>query len=247
MTNTEYDATEALAVAVAAYEHNRGYLKEKQWEPGVTKVAFWPNKELLRAYYNIDYSNAENQPPLLKVTSEHLSRAEEIRNYTKKNIFKALGYKPKTDELGISMESIPYDVQIYQKVNQEKVTVFDFGYIASAPLYFENGKKRDFAKNTVREIESKHVGSITGKVVLDDFLVIRVSKSKNFSGYVVQGVCEGNLFLYFASGDLSHLNVGDKINIEAKVKDHILENDTVPMTKLHYVRERKSDAHSFSI
>lgn len=241
--DSEFDTLEAIAVAVAAYEHNEGYVKTSEYDynnnvPTQTK---YPNKELVRAYFGVDhYSVDAPRPPLVKVTDEHRQKAEDIRNYSKKAVFKILGKKPVQDIFGfdLSISSSNYEEQLYQILNQDKVKLFNLGFVASAPLYYTNGKRRDYTKTRLNEIESQHVGTVGGKVSLHKFEVIRNTKSKNFPGNIIQGICDGNLFLYFVSRGADHIKVGDFIDIEGKVKEHVMEQDTIPMTKLNYVKER---------
>lgn len=243
MSDVSFDSIEALAVAVAAYEANSGYIKTSEYDynnngPLTTK---YPNKQLLRAYFDLDhYSTDTPRPPLLKVTEKHRAQALEIQNYSKKAIFKVLAKKPNVVTIfGFDMaNSNDYEENLYQIINQDQVQVSDLGFVASAPLYFENGRKRDYAKNALENLDSKWTGTVGGRVFLNNFEVIRCIKSKNFEGYVVQGICDNNLYIYFSSKDCSHIDVGDRINIEGKVKDHVMEKDTIPMTKLNYVRER---------
>jgi len=138
------DTLEALAVAVAAYEHNgNSYLKENKYEYDYEqdtnqheiRQVTWSNKSMLRMYYNIDVYSVEasdiDRPPLLKITEDHRAKAETIRNFTKKLLFKALAYDHKAEGFP------PFEISIFQKVNQEEITVNDFGFIASAPLYYD--------------------------------------------------------------------------------------------------------------
>jgi hypothetical protein len=124
------DTLEALAVAVAAYEHNgNSYLKENKYEydyeqdtnQSTIKSVKWSNRSILRIYYNVDvYSEVATElsrPPLLKITEEHRAKAQAIRNFTKKLLFKALAYDHKAEGFP------PFDISIFQKVNQEEITV----------------------------------------------------------------------------------------------------------------------------
>lgn len=241
----EFDTLEAIAASVAAYEFNGGYVKTSEYDYNTNQplpeIKKYPNKELVRAYFGVDhYSVDAPRPPMIKITDDHRMRAEDIRNYSKKAVFKILGRKPATESIfgfDISLNG-NYEEQLYQILNQDKVKIFNLGFVASSPLYFTNGKKRDNLKMRLSEIESSHVGTVGGKVSLANFEVIRNDKSKNFPGNIVQGICEGNLFLYFASKGAEHLKVGDVIHIEGKVKEHAMEKETIPMTKLNYVKER---------
>lgn len=241
----EFDTLEAIAVSVAAFEANDGYVKTGEYDYNTNQpdpeIKKYPNKELIRAYFGVDhYSVDAPRPPLVKVTDEHRMLAEDIRNYSKKAVFKVLGKKPVEDIFAVSLgpANKDYEEQLYQILNQDKVKIFNLGFVASAPLYYDNGKKRDYAKNRLSDLDSKHVGTIGGKIVLNNFEVIRNTKSRNFEGHVIQGICDGNLFLYFSSRPADHIKVGDRINIVGKIKDHIMEKETIPMNKLNYVSER---------
>ena len=248
MSDKTFDALETLAVAVACYEINQGYVKATEYEhlaqghDGANSR--YANKTLLRAYYDLDYYSVDSpRPPLVKVTEQHRMIAEDIRNYSKKEIFKVLSKKPAEEVsvfgLNVLMNTGPeYGEKLYQLINQETVNDYDFGYVASAPHYYEIGKSRDYRKRVLDTLDSKWVGSVGGRVFLENFEVLRCTKSKNFEGYVVQGTSDGNLFLYFTSKNCSHLRTGHKIKIQGKIKEHVMESDIIPMTKLNYVIEK---------
>jgi hypothetical protein len=243
------DTLEALAVAVAAYEHNgNSYLKENKYDynqdQNEIRQVTWSNKSILRMYYNIDvYSEAAtdlDRPPLLKITDEHRAKAITIRNFTKKLLFKALAYDHhKTDGFP------PFDISIFQKVNQEEITVNDFGFIASAPLYYD--KETYAIELEKRMANSQHAGSIGGRVSLVDLEVTRAVWSNNYQTTIVQGLCDGNLYFFFSNATVP-VKQGEKIEINGRIKSHVLEKDKYPMTKLSYVKIKgKEDATKTSI
>ena len=231
------DTLEAIAVAVAAQEHNGGYIKQTMFTD-LYDIEKWSNKDIMYCYFQVDYYSVKDpgkRPPLMKITDAHRARANDIQAYTKKTLFKVLSYSPQEGSFP------PYDVSMFQKLNQETITYKDFGFIASAPFYYENNKNRDLVKDTVESSQSRHIGAIGSKVVIDEFKVLRSSSSRNFPGYVVQGIADGNLFLFFSSYDLNDIKPFDVISISGRVKDHILEKDKYPMTKLNYVNVKKGD------
>ena len=234
-----YNTLEALAVAVAAYEYNdNSYLKENKYEydyeqdtnNSLLKSVKWSNKEILREYFNIDAysknSTAIDRPLLLKITDDHRNKAEEIRKFTKKLLFKALAYSPTSEH-----SFPPYDISIFQKVNQEEIKLNDFGFIASAPYFYDRESYR--ADVEQRMENSQHVGTITGRVYLNDLEVTRVIWSNNYQTNIVQGLCDSNLFFFFTNVSL---NPKEKIELSGVVKDHVLEKDKYPMTRLKYVK-----------
>jgi hypothetical protein len=241
------DTLEALAVAVAAYEHNgNSYLKENKYDydyeqdtnHSQLRSVVWSNKSMLRAYYNVDvYSEVATElsrPPLLKITEEHRAKAQAIRNFTKKLLFKALAYDHKSEGFP------PFDISIFQKVNQEEIAVNDFGFIASAPLYYD--KESYNIELEKRMANSQHAGSIGGRVSLIDFEVTRAVWSNNYQTTIVQGLCDGNLYFFFSNA-IVPVKQGEKIEINGRIKSHVLEKDKYPMTKLSYVKIKgKEDA-----
>jgi hypothetical protein len=241
------DTLEALAVAVAAYEHNgNSYLKENKYEYNYEqdtnqheiRQVTWSNKSMLRMYYNVDVYSVEasdiDRPPLLKITEEHRAKAQTIRNFTKKLLFKALAYDHKAEGFP------PFDISIFQKVNQEEITVNDFGFIASAPLYYD---KESYAIELEKRMaNSQYAGTIGGRVSLIDFEVTRAIWSNNYQTTIVQGLCDGNLYFFFSNATVP-VKQGEKIEINGRIKSHILEKDKYPMTKLSYVKIKgKEDA-----
>ena len=132
-----------------------------------------------------------------------------------------------------------YNTNLYEIINREYVTGSNFGFVASAPFYFKYSKEKDFYKERINNLQSKHVGAKDTKVYLDNFEVIRNNKSNNYPGYIIQGICEGNLYLFFTKYDSwADRKPGTIIHIEGKVKDHVMEQGTIPMTKLNRVYER---------
>ena len=228
MSEDSIDTLEAIAAAVAAWQINGNeYIKDKEWEPGVGNIRRWENREILNNYFRRDYySEGSISPPLISITDEHRDIAEDIRAFSKKLLLKVLAAEP---------NSTDYEVMIYQKINQPTISKSDLGYIGSCPAYYYRTVQRDDLKRRLEETQSQHVGSIGGKVTLSDFEITRNHKSVNFGGYVVQGICDNNLFLFFSNKDLSYIRVGDKISLQGKIKDHIMEKDKYPMTKLNYV------------
>lgn len=227
----EFDTLEVLAAAVAIYEFQGGYFKNNEdvaSEDGKSTYKRFANREILRSQFLVDYhSNPVNRPPLVKVTDEHRAKAEEIREYSKKEIMNLLADRKS------------YATDVYEIVNRKYAIASNFGYIASAPFYLKYSKDKDYYKDRLSNIQSNHVAAKDSKVYLDDFEIIRNNKSNNYPGYVVQGICEGNLYLFFSRYDsFGKYKVGDKINIEGKVKDHVMEQGTIPMTKLTRVYER---------
>ena len=226
----EFDTLEVLAAAVAIYEHNNGYVKTNEFISldEDLQAKKYANREILRHQFMVDYySGATERPPLVPVKDKHRISAQEIRDYSKKEIFKLLN-----NDHG-------YATDLYSIINSEYANPSHFGYIASAPFYFDNGKKRDFYTDKIKNIQSQHVGIIGTKVHLEDFEIIRNSKSNNYPGWIVLGICEGNLFMFFTKNEqFGKFNIGQKISIEGTVKDHVMEQNTTPMTKLNRVYER---------
>jgi hypothetical protein len=229
MSKETIDTRDAMAVAVAAYQLNGNeYIKDKEWEPGVGNIKRWENREIVRQHFSADYySSGSVSPPSVVLTEEHYNIVDDIFQFSKKLLFKVLSTDP---------NSMDYEVVLYQKMNQPTVTIPDLGYIASAPMYYYNTKRRDDLKRRLDEGKSQHVGSIGGRVDLINFEITRNHFSANFQGYVVMGLCDDNLFMFFTSKNIQHIKVGNRINLKGKVKDHILEKEKYPMTKLNYVQ-----------
>jgi len=225
----EFDTLEVLAAAVAIYEYQGGYFKSSEFisDSDDLQVKRFANREILRSQFMVDYYSGTDKPPLVKVYDRHREEAERIREYTKKEIFNVLA----------NQES--YNTNLYEILNRPYVTATNFGFVASAPFYFKYSKEKDFYKEKINNIQSQHVAAIDSKVYLNDFEVIRNNKSNNFPGYIIQGICEGNLYLFFTRYDSwADKKPGSIVHIEGKVKDHVLEQGTIPMTKLNRVYER---------
>lgn len=219
---------EAIAAAVAAWQLNGNeYIRDKEWEPGVGNIKRWENREIVRQHFKTDfYSAGTISPPQIVINEEHRTIADDIINYSKKLLFKVLSTDPSSHD---------YEVVMYQKINQPELTINDLGYIASAPSYYYNKTRKEYIQNRLDENNSQHVGMVGGKVALANFEVIRIQWSNKFQGHIVKGLCENNLFLFFTNKDIKHIKEGNKINLVGKIKDHMLEKEKYPMTKLNYV------------
>jgi hypothetical protein len=229
----EFDTLDVLATAVAAFKYNGGYFKTTEMitdEQDASKYHYrHSNKDILRNQFLLDYYSSSSKPPLMKVTDEDHQMANDIREYSKKEIFKCIA------------NDTSYATSLYQCLNKEKASPQDFGFIASAPFYYQNSKNKDFFNAKMKEIDgiTTHVGTTGAKIYLDNFEIIRSNKSNNYPGWVVMGVCDNNLFLFFTRNHfIGKRALGDKINIEGIIKDHIMEKSVTPMTKLNKVYER---------
>ncbi len=225
----EFDTLEVLAAAVAIFEFNKGYYKtsENTIVDNETTNIRYANREILRSQFLVDYYSGSKKPPLVKVYDRHREEAERIREYTKKEIFNVLA----------NQES--YNTNLYEIINRPYVTGNNFGFVASAPFYFKYSKEKDFYKEKIKDLQSQYVAAKDTKVYLDEFEIIRNTKSNNYPGYIIQGICEGNLYLFFTKYDSwADRTPGTIVHIEGKVKDHVMEQGTIPMTKLNRVYER---------
>jgi len=226
----EFDTLEVLAAAVAIFEFNKGYHKQSEniiLEDNTTTEIRYANREILRSQFLVDYYAGSKKPPLVKVYDRHREEAERIREYTKKEIFNVLA----------NQES--YNTNLYEIINRPYVTGNNFGFVASAPFYFKYSKEKDFYKEKIKDLQSQYVAAKDTKVYLDEFEIIRNTKSNNYPGYIIQGICEGNLYLFFTKYDSwADKKPGTIVHIEGKVKDHVMEQGTIPMTKLNRVYER---------
>ena len=247
-----YNTIEVLAVAIAAYEqNNNSYLKENKYDydyeqdtnHSQLRSVVWSNKSMLRTHFKVDvYSEGATEltrPPILTITEAHRAKAETIRIFTKKLLFKALAYNPDANPNGFP----PYDISIFQKVNQEEVKVGDFGYIASAPLYYEKEIYRTEVEKRMQN--SQHMGAVGGRVSLIECEITRFIRSTNYETNIVQGLCDGNLYFFFTNVQLKQ---GEKVDLTGRIKSHIMERDKYPMNKLTYVKIKgKEDAPTNTI
>lgn len=225
-----YDTLEVLAAAVAAFKYNKGYIKQTEMATDELGQPLYrhSNKDILKGQFLIDHYSSNAKPPLMKVTDADRYQANDIREYTKKEIFNVLANQQ------------TYATQLYECINKETVSAADFGFVASAPFYYKNSKNKDYFKDRIKNIQSKHVGTIGAKVYLENFEVIKNNKSVNYPGWVVMGVCDGDLYLFFTRNEhIGRYEVGETVRIEGVIKDHVMEQNTIPMTKLFKVYESR--------
>lgn len=225
-----YDTLEVLAAAVAAFKHNKGYYKQSEiiGEADGHPVYRHSNKDILRGQFLVDYFSSNAKPPVLTITDADRYQANDIREYTKKEIFNVLANQQ------------TYATQLYECINKDTVSGADFGFVASAPFYYKNSKNKDYFKDRINNIQSKHVGTVGAKIYLENFEVIKNNKSVNYPGWVVMGICDGDLYLFFTRNEhIGRYEVGETVRIEGVIKDHVMEQNTIPMTKLFKVYESR--------
>lgn len=225
---TEVPMLNALALAVAVYEHNGNeYLKSEEWDAGVSDIKRYSNRAIMRANLGWDFYTPGTGPSMVNVTQKHYDIADDIKEYTKKLLMKLLS------------DTHDYETQLYQAINQPTMKSNDIGFVVSAPVYYFNNKNKDEINSRLENTNNKHVGMVGGKVFLQDFEITRCMPSTKFNGWIVQGFNEDNFFMFFASGEKYKkfdYKFGDKVKITGKIKDHVLEKDKYPMTKLTWVQ-----------
>lgn len=231
---TEIPIIEALALSVAVFEHNgNSYVKDNQWDAGVVNILKHSNKDIMRANLGYDHYSIgiANSPPLIKAKSNHFEKAQDIKNYCKKLLFKLLDNDDKN--------KADYETTLYKTINKETFTPSDIGFVASAPYYYQKSLMQDSLQLKLASEENSHVGIVGGKVAFDKFEIYRVITSAKYQGWVVQGFGDNKYLMFFANMDRYprfEYKPGDVIGLQGKVKDHVLELDKYPMTKLTYVK-----------
>jgi hypothetical protein len=229
----EFDSQDVLAAAVAAYELNGNrYFKSNEFGLDSYTIDKWANKEILKAHFKLDhYSDDATRPPVLSITEAHSNKAKEIKKFTAKSIFGLIS-KGATD-------NVPYEQTVYIALNKEKVINYDFGIIASAPFYYDNSMKAKALMARLDSLDSNWVGSVSNKIVLANMEIIKKHHSITYDSYIVHGICDNNLFMFFLNQDSENMQIGGTVSISAKVKSHVMEKDKYQMTRLYYVRELK--------
>jgi hypothetical protein len=247
----QFDTMLVLTVAVAAYKMNDNqYLKNltvestdyiQESKDYIHKVRYSPNRDIVKYYFcPYEFKNYKNVPAIPEITTEHEKTAQDVKKYISRVVFKILA-KDNTNQggflgiIGTSYDS--YLENLYKVVNQPTVSHFEFGIIASAPTYYYNEKQKEYEREKLENIENKHVGVVGKSIFLENFEVLKIISSKKFGGFVIKGIANNNLFMYYSSNPVSY-KIKDVIKISGKIKKHEFDQTSNKnITCLNYISQ----------
>lgn len=210
----DVDARAAWGAAFAAQRINGRYIKQGEWAVNADGKEIPCNKELMIA--------------LLQETSlieqEDFSNGEKAREWFQGQLFALLG-----DQLNDFMKKAA-EVSVKDMISLR----VDSGMVACLPATWLRASNKERVADVIAESDSKHVGSVTEKIVRM-VEVLDVMPGKTFTGWLVTVTDGNNLFRFCSSFEFK---TGEAVRIQGKVKRHDSDRETgKPVTWLNYVKK----------
>ena len=227
MSNKEFPTQQVLELACAAQRTNGAYIKEAEGvytTDGVYMYSKQMNKILMLctlepAFWTADPKEA---PMPLRVLTEDVALAEEIKTYYKRLLFAAI--EGEND----------FQTNINTILSGDVVKQNQFGYVACLPSVYVRDRAQNKVKKAARAVDEGHVAEIGAQLKDVDAEIISSVKSKNFEGYNIDAIINNRMVSWL---NKTNLNLGACVIVKAKVKDHSKhwkhQND---VTRLNYVK-----------
>jgi len=219
----EFPTQQVLELACAAQRINGAYVKDIEpvyADDGVFMYNKQSNKTLM--LYTLDDKMVIPDTKALKVESEDVARAEDIKTYYKRLIFAAIEGE---DE---------FLTKIHSLLSGDTVKENEFGWIACLPSVQARDVFQNRIKKVSRTVEVGYLGTIGSQLVDLDCEIIESVKSKNFEGYNTSAIINNKMASWISK---TNLQLGACVIVKAKVKDHSKHwkhgND---VTRLNYVK-----------
>jgi hypothetical protein len=227
MSKKEFPTQQVLELACTAQRINGAYIKEEApvySEDGVFMYLKHTNKMqmLCTLEPSIWTADPKDAPMPLKVLSEDVALAEEIRKYFKRLLFAAI--EGEND----------FQTNINSFLSSDNIETKNFGYIACLPSVYVRDLAQNKVKKAARQVEEGYLAEIGSTIKDLDAEVISSVKSKNFEGYNIDAIINNKMVSWM---NKTNLNLGPAIVVKAKVKDcnkHWKHQNDV--TRLHYVK-----------
>jgi hypothetical protein len=240
----QFDTMLVLTVAVAAYKMNDNqYLKNLTVDSRdyIHEVRYSPNRDIVKYYFCPDeFKSYQLTPAIPEITEEHKKLAQDVKKYVSRIVFKILSKDNNKQDGFLGIIGTSYDSyleSLYKIINQPTVTELDFGIIASSLTYYYNEKQKEYERDKLEKIENKHVGMIGSSILLEKFEVLKIISSKKFGGFVIKGIANNNLFMYYSANPVSY-KIKDVIKISGKIKKHEIDQvSDKNITCLNYVNQ----------
>lgn len=218
-----------LELACAAQRINRDYIKETTpvYSDDMKIMSYkWANKMLmLTSLYPENYRSthdSEAPPPLLKITEEDKSSAEEIKKYFRKLMFSAV--KGDND----------FHTEVNALLENGQVPVNKFGFIACLPMVYKRDLAKKLFEKRIKEIEDAYVG-MPGEIIIDkDCEILESIRSKQYDAFNILAIIDNKMVSWMGKVDL---NLGPCVVQKAKIKEHSRHwKHQSKVTRLNYVK-----------
>lgn len=219
----EFPTQKVLELACAAQRTNGSYVKEQMpvfADDGVLMYTKQPNKILM--LITLDDKMVIPDIKALKIESEDVERANEIRKYYKRLLFAAIDGE---NEFLTTINSI---------LASDTVRENQLGYVACLPSVQARDETHLKVKKAARSVEEGYLGKPGDRLTDLDCEILEVIKSKNFTGWNICAIINNKMASWMSQVELTK---GPCVIVKAKVKDNSKHwkhgNDE---TRLNYVK-----------
>ena len=231
--NALFPVQKVLELACAAQRINGSYIKDvmipvyaEQTTDGNIQVMYHKHGNKMLMLCTLDHTawtaDPVQAPMPLKVLSEDIAQAEEIKNYFKRLLFAAI---EGDNEFQTNINSI---------LSGDTVKSNQFGYVACLPSVYVRDRAKNQIKKVAKKLDEGFVGEIGSQLKDLDCEILESVKSKNFDAYNICAIIDNKMASWFSKTDLK---LGACVIVKAKVKDHsehwLHKN---PVTRLNYVK-----------
>ena len=211
---------EALAMAVAAFRINEGYVKDTRRFSEDTPTIF-SNKEIVKFAFNSDYRPTDFILPT--PTTDDYAEVAQIHKWLKRYVFLGLG----------QLDDFKRDM--IESVSQDTVSVNNLGRVAFIPEFVKRDQHETGLTKEIRieYRDSQYLGK-EKDVVEGVAKILDKRYSTHWESYNYTAVIDGNLISFM--NKFEH-NVGDMKRIKAKVKSQTKNKlFGANETRLNYVK-----------
>lgn len=209
MSEEVYSTQDALELACAAHNQNKGYLKEpKPVLAPDDKVLYteYANKDLV--LFNLRAPNIPDHaiaPLAMKLTDKDREMAKDIRKFFRRLAFTAIKNE---DDFWTQMNVI---------LSNDTVPKNKMGFIACLPsMYLKEYAKHAFERR-VKDLTLEHLASIGTELLDLDCDIIDIRRSKNYDAWNVCAIIDNKMVSWLSKVEL---NPGPCVLIKGKVKDN---------------------------
>lgn len=227
MATKEFPTHQVLELACAAQRVNGSYLKEPSavyTQDGIYMFTKQTNKMLMLCTADpaIWTADPKEAPVPLKVLSEDVALAVEIKKYFKRLLFAAIAGENE------------FQTNINNFLNSHLLETKNFGYIACLPSVYVRDKAHNDVKKAAFAVEEGFLGKPGDRLADLDCEILEVNKSKNFDGWNICAIINNKMASWMSQVELKR---GPCVVVKAKVKDNSKhwkhQNDE---TRLNYVK-----------
>ena len=222
-----FPTQQVLELACAAQRINGAYLKEPEPVYSNDNIYMYTkqtNKMLMLTTVDpaIWTADPKDSPMPLKIMSEDIAQAEEIKTYFKRLLFAAIEGENE------------FQTNINSFLSSENIETKNFGYIACLPSVYARDKTHNKVKKAARQVEEGFLGNEGDRLKDLDAEILEVNKSKNFEGWNICAIINNKMASWMSQAELK---CGPCVVVKAKIKaqgkhwKH--QNDE---TRLNYVK-----------